>query len=353
MQDTIQIQTGEPGSVLLEMPPFRWLNPKTLAEAVAALNADKSAQVIGGGSDLLGILKDRIKGPAMVYPSTLVNMKSIADLAFIRDDADGLHIGSATTIADLESSQVVQSKVPALAQAAMSIASPQHRNVGTLGGNLHQRPRCWYFRAGGFGEGTFQCYKRGGDFCYAVTGENKYHAILGGELCYIVHPSDSATALTALKAEARIVGGSAERVVPFDNYWVGPRTNVLRENILEHNELLAEVRIPPLAAGARSVFLKFKERAVLDFAVSSVAAVVTLDAGGVVSDASVVLGGVAPIPYRATQAEAALKGKKLDATAARDAANAAVVGARPMTSNGYKVDLTRGLVEQALASLIA
>jgi xanthine dehydrogenase YagS FAD-binding subunit len=289
----------------------------------------------------------------MVYPALLVNLKSINDLAFIRQAADGLHIGAATTIADIENSQVVQSAASALAQAAASIASPQHRNVGTLGGNLNQRPRCWYFRAGGFGEGTFQCFKRGGDFCFAVTGENKYHAILGGELCYIVHPSDTATALTALKAQARIVGGSGDRLVAFDDFWVTPRTNVLRENILQHNEILAEVIVPPAAAGSKSVFMKFKERAVFYFAVASVAAVLSVDSNGVISDASVVLGGVAPTPYRATQTEAGLKGMKLDPTAARDAGTAAVVGARPLTGNTYKVDLTRGLVQDALMSLVA
>src|SRR5262249_21323578 len=155
------------------------LNPRTLAEAVQALSSDSSAMVMGGGSDMLGFMKDRITGPGIVYPSTVVNLKSIQNLAYIKDDADGLRIGAGTTIAEMENSPIVQQRAPALAQAAAAIASPQHRNVGTLGGNINQRPRCWYFRAGGIGEAAFTCYKRGGDFCFAVTGENKYHAIIG------------------------------------------------------------------------------------------------------------------------------------------------------------------------------
>jgi xanthine dehydrogenase YagS FAD-binding subunit len=353
MVDTVNIvPLEEPGNVLVEMPPFKWLSPKTLAEAVQALSSDTNAMVIGGGSDMLGFLKDRITGPAVVYPSMLVDLKSIQNLAYIKDDPDGLKIGAGTTIADIEHSPIVQQKAPALALAAASIASPQHRNVGTLGGNINQRPRCWYYRAGGIGEGAFSCYKRGGDFCFAVTGENKYHAIIGGELCYIVHPSDTATALTALKAQAKIVGPGGERVLGFDQYWVTPRQNVLKENILQHNEILAEVIVPPMAAGQKSTFVKFKERAVFDFAVASVAAVLTMD-GGNVKDASVVLGGVSPTPHRSAEAEKALVGKPLDPNTIQAAAVAAVSVARPLTDNGYKVDLTRGLVQQALSSLVA
>jgi xanthine dehydrogenase YagS FAD-binding subunit len=341
-----------PGNVLVEMPPFKWVSPKTVGEAVQALSSDTNAMVIGGGSDMLGFLKDRITGPAIVYPSMLVNLKSIQNLAYIKDEADGLKIGAATTIADIENSLIVQQQAPALALAAASIASPQHRNVGTLGGNINQRPRCWYYRAGGIGEGAFSCYKRGGDFCFAVTGENKYHAIIGGELCYIVHPSDSATALTALKAQARIVGPSGERLVPFDQYWVTPRQNVLKENVLQHNEILSEVVVPPAATGQKSTFVKFKERAVFDFAVASIAAVVTMD-NGTVKDASVVLGGVAPTPHRSAEAEKALVGKTLDANTIQAVAVAALSVARPLTDNAYKVELTKGLIQQALSSLAA
>jgi xanthine dehydrogenase YagS FAD-binding subunit len=350
MLDVIPLE--EPGNVLVEMPPFKWLSPTSLSEAVQALSSDPNAMVMGGGSDLLGFLKDRISGPAVVYPSTVINLKSIQNLAYIRDDPDGLKIGAATTIADIEDSPIVQQKAPALALAAASIASPQHRNVGTLGGNINQRPRCWYYRAGGIGEGAFNCYKRGGDFCFAVTGENKYHAIIGGELCYIVHPSDSATALTALNAQAKIVGPGGERLLPFDQYWVGPRTNVLKENILQHNEILAEVIVPPSVAGQKSTFVKFKERAVFDFAVASVAAVVTLDNGSV-KEASMVLGGVAPTPYRSVDGERALVGKRLDASTIQAAATAALAVARPLTDNAYKIDLTKGLIQQALESLAA
>jgi xanthine dehydrogenase YagS FAD-binding subunit len=253
----------------------------------------------------------------------------------------GAAIGAATPLTDLVESAELRRGWPALVAAAESVASPLIRNFGTLGGNINQRPRCWFFR----GEG-FDCYKKGGDFCFAVTGDNRYHAVIGGELCYIVHPSDTATALLALNASAKVAGPGGERLVPFDEYFIGPRQDVLRENVLRHNEVLVEVQIPPLAANTRSAWTKLKDRQVYDFAIVSVAATVT-DENGVWRDGRIVLGGVAPVPYRAKVVEDALVGKpigdNLDAAAARIR-----TVARPLSLNAYKVDLAQGLIARTV-----
>jgi len=227
-----------------------------------------------------------------------------------------------------------------------SVASPLIRNFGTLGGNLNQRPRCWFFR----GEG-FDCYKKGGDFCFAVTGDNRFHAVIGGELCYIVHPSDMATALLALNASAKVAGPSGERMVPFDEFFIGPRQDVLRENVLKPNEILVEVQIPPLAANTKTAWTKLKDRQVYDFAIVSVAAVVTTE-GNTWKDGRIVLGGVAPVPYRAKVVEEALVGKPIADNLETAAARIRTV-ARPMSANAYKVDLARGLIMSTVRQALA
>jgi xanthine dehydrogenase YagS FAD-binding subunit len=221
--------------------------------------------------------------------------------------------------------------------AASQVASPQIRNMGTLGGNINQRPRCWYYRSE-----SYNCYKKGGDFCFAVTGENQYHAVLGGELCYIVHPSDTAPALVALNATARIVSDAGERSVPFEEYFTGPRIDVKRENVLGPTDVLAEILIPEPAAGAKGVYLKVRERSVWDFATVSVA--VQVSSG----DARIVLGGVAPTPLRVPAAENVIKGKPIDDALAKQAADQAFIGARPLTNNAYKVDMGKEIVRRAL-----
>ena len=235
----------------------------------------------------------------------------------------------------------LQQQYPLLTQATLTIASPLIRNFGTLGGNINQRPRCWFFR----GEG-FNCYKKGGDFCFAVTGDNRYHAIIGGELCYIVHPSDTSTALLALNASARLSGSGGERTVAFDSYFHGPREDVLTENVLKPDEIMLEVQIPKPAAGTKMAWNKLKDRQVYDFAVVSVAAVFTVD-GGNWKDGRITLGGVAPVPYRAQVVENALKGKDIKASVKAAAAQLRTV-ARPMSLNAYKIDLAQGLIERTI-----
>ncbi len=329
-----------------ELPQFDWFQAPDLDAAIGAMKnlvqAGTSFTVISGGTDVIGAMKDRLQDHDF---KTLVHIKDVPGLNQITFDNGTLHIGAAATVADVESNQVVQQKYPLLSQAASQVASPQIRNMGTIGGNVNQRPRCWYYR-----NESYNCYKKGGDFCFAVTGENQYHAVLGGELCYIVHPSDTAPALVALNASARIVSDSGERTVPFEQYFTGPRIDVRRENILGPTDILAEILIPEPAAGSKGVYLKIRERSVWDFATVSVAVQLTSN-NGTVDDARVVLGGVAPTPVRVANAEALLKGKPIDDALAQQVAAAAFVGARPMTNNGYKVDMGKELVRRALLTL--
>jgi len=325
------------------MKSFELYEPTTVNEAVGLLDKfGATGKALGGGSDLItGVMKDWVSGKGMPIPAQIVDLTTIKELSGIKMGSDGLHIGATTTLTELAESADVQNTFPLLTQAALSIASPLIRNFGTLGGNLNQRPRCWFFR----GE-NFACYKKGGDFCYAVTGDNRYHAIIGGELCYIVHPSDTATALLALNASATVVGPSGSRTVPFDQYFIGPREDVLRENILKPNEVMTEVLIPNPAAGTKMAWTKLKDRQVYDFALTSVAAVFQTD-GTNWTDGRVTLGGVSPVPYRAKVVEDALKGKDIKQNAKAAAAQIRTV-ARPMSLNAYKVDIAQGLIERTV-----
>jgi xanthine dehydrogenase YagS FAD-binding subunit len=326
------------------MKGFDLHEPTTVTQAVGLLEQLGTAgKILAGGSDLVGgVMKDWITGKGMPLPSALIDITAIPDLKGIKSSGSGISIGAATTLTEVIESADVQKAIPLLSDAAKSVASPLIRNFGTLGGNINQRPRCWFFR----GE-DFACYKKGGDFCYAVTGDNTYHAIIGGELCYIVHPSDTATALLALNASAKVVGPSGTREVTFDTYFHGPREDVLTETILKPNEVMSEVSIPTPAAGMKMAWTKLKDRQVYDFAVVSVAVAFTVDGAGKWTDGRVVLGGVAPVPYRATVIETALKGQDVKATAKAAAAQIRTV-ARPMSLNSYKVDIAQNLIERTL-----
>src|SRR5215467_3738777 len=326
------------------MKQFDLYEPTSVSEAAGLLNQfGAGAKVVAGGSDLLGgVMKDWVQGKGMPLPTQIIDLTTIPNLNSISASSDGLHLGATTTLTDVIESKDVQGTVPLLGAAAATIASPLIRNFGTLGGNINQRPRCWFFR----GE-NFACYKKGGDFCFAVTGENTYHAIIGGELCYIVHPSDTATALLALNAVAKVAGPSGTRDVPFDSYFVGPREDVLRENVLKPNELMVEVSVPTPAPGTRMAWTKLKDRQVYDFAVVSVAVAFVADGSGKWTDGRVVLGGVSPVPYRAAVVETALKGQDVKATAKQAAAQIRTV-ARPMSLNAYKVDVAQNLIERTL-----
>lgn len=330
------------------MKSFELYDATTVQEAVKLLDEyGPAAKVVAGGSDLVsGIMKDWIQGSGMPYPEKLIDITTIPELKGIRLSATGASIGAVTALTDIVESQEVKSGWPVFWKATHSVASPLIRNEGTLGGNINQRPRCWYFRGTQFSD----CYKRGGDFCFAVTGDNRYHSIIEGELCYIVHPSDTAIALVALNAAAKIAGPSGERVVSFDDYFIGPRQDVLRETILAHNEILVEVQIPPLAPNTKTAWIKLRDRQSFDFATVSVAAVVTSQ-DGVWQDGRIVVGGVSPTPYRAKTVEEALVGKNIK-DAIRDAAARIRNVARPMSENKYKVKLATGLIERAVLAAL-
>jgi len=326
------------------MRGFELYDATTVKEAVDLLGkySGRTVKVVGGGSDIVGgVMKDWVQGKGMPLPEVLIDITTIKDIVGIKSDGGGTTIGAATTLSDVINDKDLASKVPVLTNAALSVASPLIRNFGTLGGNINQRPRCWFFR----GE-DFNCYKKGGDFCYAVTGDNRYHAIIGGELCYIVHPSDTATALLALNASAKIAGTGGERTIAFDDYFTGPRVDVLRENVLKPNEFMTNVTIPNPASGTKFGWTKLKDRQVYDFALVSVAAVFTVS-GGNWQDGRITLGGVSPVPYRAKVVEDFLKGKDIKATAKQAAAQIRTV-ARPMSLNSYKVDLAQGLIERTI-----
>jgi xanthine dehydrogenase YagS FAD-binding subunit len=330
------------------MKAFEWVSPSSVAEAVsllksapAAKDLDEEARPIAGGQDLLTTMKEYITQPARV-----VNLKGIRGLDRIEPDGrGGLRIGALVTLAQVEESAEVRKGFPALAEAAHSVATPQIRNLGTVGGNLCQRPRCWYFRLE-----EAVCLKKGGSECFAATGENKYNAILGGGPSYIVHPSDLAPALVALGASVSVEGADGRRTIPLEKFFTLPSEgNVRRENVLRNDEIITEVQVPPSAFAARSTYLKFKERDSLDFALASVAAAVELAPDKTVRQARVVLGGVAPIPWRAPKAESYLTGKTLSAATLAEAARLALEGAEPLAKNAYKIPLAQTLVRRALA----
>src|SRR5712692_589452 len=269
------------------MRGFELYDAGTVKEAVDLLqkHGSRTVKVLGGGSDLVGGgMKDWVQGKGMPLPEVLMDLTTMKDLATIKLDGGSTTIGAVVTLQDIVDSDELKKKLPLLSQAAQSVASPLIRNFGTLGGNLNQRPRCWFFR----GE-DFNCYKKGGDFCFAVTGDNRYHAIIGGELCYIVHPSDTATALLALNAQAKVTGVSGDRTVTFDDYFTGPRVDVLRENVLNKGEFMTHVVVPTPAQGTKMAWTKLKDRQVYDFALVSVAVAFTVDGAGKWTDGRIVL----------------------------------------------------------------
>jgi xanthine dehydrogenase YagS FAD-binding subunit len=321
------------------MKAFEYVSPRDLRQASELLGTDfNSARPLAGGIDLLSEMKEHI-----IEPDRVVNLKSIPGLSRLDAGARGLRLGALVTLTEIEQHPAIRRSYTALAESAESVASPQIRNVGTIGGNLCQRPRCWYYRDEGI-----VCIKKGGSRCYAAEGENKYNAILGGGPSYIVHPSDCAPALLALNARVTVAGpGGKTRQVPLEQFFILPRVNVFRENILQPNEIVTQVEVPSPAQGTKSTYLKFKEKDSMDWALSAVGCAITTR-NGRVSDARIVLGGVAPIPWRAKEAEAVLRGQAVTPALADQAAEAALKGAQPLADNGYKVPLTKVLIRRAV-----
>jgi len=284
-------------------------------------------------------VKDRV-----VQPDVIVNLKPIKGLNQLTADSGGMMIGGLVTLDALSGDARIQRQYAVLAEAAGSVATPQIRNVGTIAGNVCQRPWCWYYRNG------FQCLKAGGTQCFSVSGENQFHAILGGGPSYIVHPSDTAPALVALDATFRIVGPSGERQVPAADFFVLPRQNVAAENVLANDEVLASVHVPTAASGMRSLYEKVLDREAWTHAVVSAAVVLRMD-GQICRGARVVLGGVAPIPWRLPEVDRLLTGQRITEEVAARAGELAVAGARPLAKNAYKVPLTSALVRRSVLEL--
>ncbi len=323
----------------MSMQPFAHADASTVQEAVEVL--DETCRPLAGGTDLVAMMKEGLSSP-----EKLVNLKTIPGLAQMMTGRNGLRIGATVTLGHI-AAHLSMTGLPVLQQAIVQSASPQLRHMATLGGNLAQRPRCWYYR-----NPLTECWRKGGPMCYAFRGENREHVILGGGPCYAVHPSDPAVALLALDAVVTVVGPGTTRSVPLGEFYRAPSRQDRLGIALAPNELITEITIPSPAPGSRGAYVKVARRAAWDFALASAAVQVVLT-DGVVQQARVALGGVATIPWRALEAEQALVGQQLTAEVIDSAARAATAGAKPLAQNGYKVDLVQGVVRQALQAVAA
>jgi len=325
------------------MKAFTNANPRNLPQAVTLLDqahsAGREASIAGGGSDLLGMVKERL-----VTPDVIVHLKSIKGLDQVAQQSGDVRIGGLITLDSLASHPLIRQRYAVLAEAAETVATPQIRNVGTLAGTVCQRPWCWYFRNG------FPCFKAGGNKCFSITGENQFHAIFGGGPSFIVHPSDTAPALVALDAKFRIVGPSGERTVSAADFFVLPKQNAAQENSLANDEILASVQLPAANPGMRSTYHKVLDREAWTHAVVSAAIVLDMDKD-VCRSARIVLGGVAPIPWRVLEAERLLAGQRVTAELAAQVGEAALKGANPLGKNAYKVPLTKAVVRRTVLEL--
>jgi len=325
------------------MKTFSNASPRDPQQAVKlAQDAHKGGKAVSfssGGSDLLGLVKERI-----VKPDVIVSLRGLSNANQIATASTGLTIGGEATLDDISKHATIKQQYAVLAEAAGSVATPQIRNVGTIAGNVAQRPWCWYYRNG------FPCFKAGGNQCFSFAGENEFHAIFGGGPSYIVHPSDTAPALMALGATFRVVGPSGERKIAASDFFVLPRVNAQQENVLGNEDVIVSVQVPALKTNTRSTYTKILDREAWTHAVVSAAVVLEMDQQ-VVRRASVVLGGVAPIPWRLPEVEKMLTGQRLTEELAAKAGEQAVTGARALSKNAYKIPLTKNMVKRTLVEL--
>ena len=322
------------------MNRFEFARPASVAEALSLVAEKPGSALKAGGIDLLDHLKEHL-----IEPPRLVDLKSVPGLDGISAEPDGsLRIGPLVTLAKIAAHPGIRTSHPGLAQACGEAASPQIRNAATIGGNLLQRPRCWYYRLA-----SYRCLKKGGDVCFAVGGENRYHTIFADGACHAPHPSNTAMGLTAHGASFVFQGSRGTRTVPAEQFFTIPGKDPQRENAKAPDEVLTSIHVPA-AAGARSVYASVKEKAAFDWPLVSTAVALRVD-GGVVRQVRIILGAVAPVPLRSTAAEQALIGKHLDDATVEAAARAAVAGATPLSENGYKVELLKILLSRTLKSL--
>lgn len=316
-----------------------WHDATTIDEALSLLeHHGHDARIFAGGTDLVGLLKNRILGPKV-----LVNIKPIRALRHIALSPSHLEIGALTKINDLERSLVISDQYPLLFQAAQSIGSPHIRNMASIAGNLCQETRCWYYRRSPDTGISFDCRRKGeSDLCYALNGENEYHAVTGEAKCVSVCPSDLASVLLAMDARIRTVHGKGGRLIPVDQFYT------CFGNKLNESEMISSIQIPIIEPGVKQRFIKFRIRQTIDFAIISVAAMITLDHQGAVSNARIVLGGVSSTPIRAVEAEEVLMGERMTEHLALKAGEISVTNLRPLSKNAYKIRIAQVLVKRAL-----
>ena len=325
------------------MREFKIAEPRTVDEVAALLTeATETTALIAGGTDLIDELKSGVSTAGLV-----VDLRGVPGLAGIAAEKGGLRIGAMTRVVDLAGDAAVARDHPGLKEAALSLATPQLRNVGTVGGNLCQRPRCWYYR-----DPEVICRRKGGFNCFAYQGRNKYHCLFGGNGCFIVYPSDLAPALISLGATAAIATAKGDKAIPLEAFYAGPDVDVTRENVLAKGQFLKSVWVPAPKAGQKSTYVKLEERGTWDFALVS-AAVAGVVKGGALADISIVMGGVAPVPWRLKKAEDVLRGKAVTEAVVRQAADAALADASPLRENGYKTDLVFAALKNALTAIAA
>ena len=324
------------------MKNFNHVNARTVKEAAGLLRSlNGKANVIAGGTDLLGILKDRVLPD---YPETIINLKTIPNLEYIKENEKGLMIGALAKLTNIARSPIVKEQYRPLAQAAEAVATPQIRNLGTIGGNLCQDVRCLYYRYPHQIGGRILCKRKGKGPCLAVTGDSRYSAIIGGKGCFAACPSDMAVALTAMNADIRVSGPDGTRIIPMNDFYK------TLGNVLKRDEIITECRLKRPSKDERGVFLKFRQRDAIDFAIVSVGSSITVSKG-ICREARIVLGAVAPVPVRATAAEVFLKGKALEEEVAGKAADKAVERAKPLSMNAYKIPIAKELVKQSIMAL--
>lgn len=317
------------------MNRFTFVDCTTVEDALDQLKGDAVAKA--GGIDLLDLMKDGI-----LSPPSLVNIRQIKELRGIAATERGLNLGPLTTLSELASHPIIQSQYTALSDAAGHAATPQVRNMATVGGNLMQRQRCWYFRSA-----EFNCLRKGGDECYAQKGENQYHAIMNNEVCAMVHPSSTAVPLMAFNAQVELTSKKGKRAVPLHEFYIKPEDNLLSETVVKPDELITRIFVPMPAAGTRSAYQKYGEKESFDWPLADAGVVLVMD-GDTCRSASIVLGVAAPTPLHATGAEALLAGKTIDEATARAAGKAAVADATPLAQNGYKVQLFQTAVYRTI-----
>jgi xanthine dehydrogenase YagS FAD-binding subunit len=321
------------------MRSFAHINAHTIEEVHSLLEKYKGKAVLNaGGTDLLGVLKDEILPD---YPEVVINIKTITGLDSITENERGFTIGSLVKLSDIANSPLIKERYPVLAEAAHSVATPQIRNAATIGGNLCQDVRCWYYRYPRHIGGPIQCLRKGSGPCLAVRGDNRYHAIMEGKKCFAVCPSDTAVALAAMDATIHVVGPEGSRNIAIDDFF-GPLSNALKPN-----EIVKEISVPALSSITNQKYIKFTLRKPVDFAIVSVASVVAME-NGVCAGARIALGAVAAGPVRARTAEDMLKGKAISETSVAAAAELALSAAKPLSMNSYKIEIAKTLIKRAL-----